>query len=100
MSRLPLITFLRNPLLAYRILRNLEKQKKFIRNNIGPTLESARRTNDGSLDENDFRKITRYYGLAVPAILGESFCVLRGEKMTVKERMAGTCQGAMTGLFD
>lgn len=60
----------------------------------------ARQTNDGSLDESDFKKITSYYGLAVPAILGEALCVLRGNKMSERERKALTYQGAMTGLFD
>ena len=56
--------------------------------------------NDGSLDETDIRKITHYYGLAVPAVLGEAFCILRGNPMTTTERWAATSQGAMTGLFD
>ena len=52
------------------------------------------------MDNKDFKKITAYYGLAVPAILGEAFCSLRGEKMAPKERMAATCQGVITGLGD
>ncbi len=55
---------------------------------------------DGSLEEDDFVKITDYYGLAVPAILGEGFCALRGIPMAAQERLASTCQGAMTGIAD
>ncbi len=87
-------------MLVYTILQNLRVQKKFIQKNIGPYLDEARKNNDGSMEESDFKKITGYYGLAVPAILGEAFCALRGKKMTGKERMASTCQGAMTGLCD
>jgi hypothetical protein len=88
------------PGILFTLLRNVNRQKKFLQQNLQEELEIARRTNDGSLDESDFKKITSYYGLAVPAILGEALCVLRREKMTAKERKALTCQGAMTGLFD
>jgi hypothetical protein len=60
----------------------------------------ARKTNDGSLDEEDFRKITEYYGFGVPAIVGEGFCTLRGKKMSKRERLANSYQGALTGLYD
>ena len=83
-----------------QIQQNLSVQRNFLHNNIMPLLDAARENNDGSLEASDFRKITDYYGLAVPAILAESFCVLHGRKLTEKERWTATCQGAMTGLFD
>ncbi len=86
--------------LLYTVLGNLRVQKKFIQKNIVPLLDEAKKKADGSLEENDLKKITGYYGLAVPAILGEAFCALRGKSMTDKERLASTCQGAMTGLGD
>jgi hypothetical protein len=82
------------------VITNVSRQKNFIKKNINPQLTAAQKIADGSLDENDIKKITGYYGLAVPAILGEAFCVLRGDPMTEKERLASTCQGAMTGLGD
>ncbi len=88
------------PALLYSLFRNLGVQKEFIQKNITPQLEEASKINDGSLDENDLKKITGYYGLAVPAILGEAFCALRGTKMSDRERMASTSQGGMTGLGD
>jgi len=94
------IASLRVPFLVNAILQNLRVQKKFIQKNINPHLNNAWKNNDRSIEENDIKKITGYYGLAVPAILGEAFCALRGKKMTGKERLASTCQGAMTGLFD
>lgn len=71
-----------------------------MRQHIFPLLDATRQNNDGSLDKEDFKKITSYYGLAVPAILGEAFCVLRGSGMTLKERLAATSQGIITGLGD
>ena len=82
------------------MIRNVNRQKKFIQQHLREEVDAARKTNDGSLDESDFKKITSYYGLAVPAILGEALCDLRGKKMTIDERKALTYQGAMTGLFD
>ncbi len=84
----------------YSLLQSVKKQHRFIAKHISPILEEAKKTNDGSLDASDFKKITHYYGLAVPAILGDSICVLRGYSMSEKERSALTYQGAMTGLFD
>lgn len=82
------------------LLSHINQQKKFIKKNIDPLLDDAKKTGDGSLEENDYKKITGYYGLAVPAVLGEAFCALRGKRMTEKERLTSTCQGAMTGLGD
>lgn len=86
--------------IPFTTVSNINRQKSFIRKNINPLLIAAQKPADGSLDENDLKKITGYYGLAVPAILGDAFCTLRGEGMTEKERLSGTCQGAMTGLGD
>ncbi|MBK9533288.1 MAG: hypothetical protein IPO42_16125 [Chitinophagaceae bacterium] len=92
--------FLQALQIPFTVISNINRQKNFIRKNIDPLLMAAKKEADGSLDENDIKKITGYYGLAVPAVLGEAFCVLRGEPMTGKERLAATCQGAMTGLGD
>ncbi|MEO7307463.1 MAG: hypothetical protein ABIR78_06635 [Ferruginibacter sp.] len=92
--------FVRTLVVPFSTASNISKQKNFIKKHIDPELEKAKKSGDGSLDENDYKKITGYYGLAVPAILGEAFCALRGDSMTDNERMASTCQGAMTGLGD
>ena len=88
------------PSTLFSILQNIKRQKQFLRQQIYPALEAANKINDDSLDEQDFKKITHYYALAVPAILGEAICTLRGMPMSQQERIALTCQGAMTGLFD
>ena len=94
------LTALQTPGTLFSILEKLRKQKAFIKKNIFPFLEEAVQSKDGSFDNDDLKKITNYYGLAVPAILGEAFCVLRGKKMTDTERLASTCQGAITGMGD
>lgn len=83
-----------------RILKNISIQQKFLQQHIAPIIQSCMKNNDGSIDDSDIKKINSYYGLAVPAILGEAFCTLRGSPMTDSERLASTAQGAMTGLFD
>jgi len=95
-----LLTALQTPGTIFSILENLRKQKSFIKKNILPFLEEAVQSGDGSFDNEDLKKITNYYGLAVPAILGEALCALRGKKMSEAERLASTCLGAITGMGD
>ena len=79
--------------------RNVKFQKKFLHNQIDSIIDKSKKSNDGSLDEDDFRKIS-LYGYAVPAMIGETFCMLRGTKMSEQERLAMTYLGTITGLFD
>ncbi len=86
--------------IIFAILKYLKNQKKFIEENINPIVDKAIAVDDGSIDHEDIKKITKYYGLAVPAILGEAICVLRHKEMTLTERLVSSCQGAVTGLGD
>ncbi len=63
-------------------------------------LSAFKNDNDGSLTPQDLKKITRYYGLGVPGILGELFCVLRGKPMTENERFCITFLGGISGMLD
>jgi len=91
---------IRLPVILMQLFCDLHKQKSFLKKQIAPLLIQAENTNDGTLTGKDFLKINRYYGLAVPAILGEAFCTLRGSSMSLSERWASTSQGVITGLFD
>ena len=95
-----ILNIVRIPFQIYNVIRDLYVQKSFIKNNITAILEHYQKHNDGSLSPKDFRKINKYYGLAVPAILGEAFCSLTSQKMKLNERWALTSQGVVTGLFD
>jgi len=88
------------PSVYLSIVRNLKVQKKFLVYHLEPLLFDYENRNDGSLSEKDFIKIRKYYGLAVSAILGEAFCLLRGVPMSDKERWTSTSQGIITGVFD
>lgn len=92
--------FIQTLQIPFTTVYNISSQKKFIKKNIGSLLAEAEKLNDGSFDESDHKKITGYYGLAVPAVLGEAFCQLRGDSMSKEERLTSTSQGAMTGLGD
>lgn len=82
------------------MVKGLFYQKLFFKKTIAIDIEEIKKEQDGSLNDSDFKKITDYYGFAVPAILGEAFCILRGKAMTERERCAMTYLGALTGLFD
>ena len=86
--------------LYFSFLRKLKYQRKFIKATLLIDIQESKSTNDGSLNDNDYKKITNYYGCAIPVLFGESYCLLKGSKMILKERMALTYLGGVTGLFD
>ncbi len=90
----------KTPGIAAALITNVKKQKAFIRKYIQPDLDEAEHNNDGTLDASDLKKITSYYGLAIPAIIGEFIASLRGYGLIEEERKALTYLGATTGLFD
>jgi len=87
------------PLLYLFFRRNYKQQKLFMKETILLDTEGIKQQKDQSLTEKDIRKIKHYYGLAVP-IIGEIFCVLRGNRITLSERKTLTYLGGLTGLFD
>ena len=99
-----MITYFRNLFIFLqvksRLSNELRTQRKCIMSSLKSDISESKKTNDHSLDDLDFIKMTDYYGLAVPVMIGESFCKLRGKKMSLKERLALTYLGGLTGLFD
>ena len=88
------------PYIYFSLWKDVRKQKSYLDNFIPELLKKIDLKSDGTLDAEDLKKINSYYGLGVPAILGESFCTLRGYKMTNDERECSTLSGSLTGLFD
>lgn len=98
-----MINYIKNiiklPGLYHSFIKNSKYQRRFLKITIANAITESRKTNDNSLDDQDYRKIN-LYGYAVPAMLGEAYCSLRGRGMLLKERLAITYLGAITGLFD
>ncbi len=94
------INLLRLPGIILFMLKSLRVQQRFLIKHIDPLLNEIQKDQDVSVTNEDIKKIRRYYGLAVPAILGEAFCILRGRPLSKKERLALTYLGASTGLYD
>lgn len=88
------------PVVAFFLFQNVRAQKKYIRKILIPELLPFQKKNDGSLRKEDFRKITGYYALGVPAILGYSFGVLRNAPLDRRERSCITYLGGISGLLD
>jgi len=88
------------PQLVSTYKNNYKVQRAFMAKSIEPMMAEAMKTNDGSLSEKDLEKIRKYYGIAVPAILGEGYAILRGKPLTDTEREIQTYLGGLTGLFD
>lgn len=99
-----MMNYIRNllifPVIKTKLSSYLKIQRRTVVTTLNPNIEESKKSNDNSLDDLDFKKMTNYYGLAVPVMVGESFCRLRGKKMSSNERMALTCLGGLTGLFD
>jgi hypothetical protein len=90
----------RLPSAYYALYRDVKRQRRFVREVIEGNIQEAIKSNDDTLDEEDFEKIRNYYGFGVPAIVGEGICTLRGTPMNKRERRASSYQGALTGLYD
>ena len=88
------------PQLFMSLWSSMKKQKRFLKTTIILDIERSKLDNDSTLTEKDYSKMKGYYGFAVPALLGEGFCILRGRDMSEKERYGITYLGALTGLFD
>lgn len=86
------------PLIIINTLYRLRKQRRFLKKHVEKEVRSFR--DRVLLNDLDEYKIFRYYGLGVPAVLGESFCMLQGRKMSFEERKAITHLGVITGLMD
>jgi len=88
------------PELFISLWRSFKRQKQFLKETLILDIEQSKREKDNTLTDRDYKKMMGYYGFAVPALLGEGFCMLRGRSMSTKERFAITYMGALTGLFD
>lgn len=82
------------------LLQRVTRQKRFIRLHLLKELYPFRIKNDGSLSKEDFSKITSYYAMGVPGVLGESLCILRGCAMKPRERLCLSLLGGISGLLD
>lgn len=84
---------------VYRLLKKWrDTQTNYLNQNTLPEVDAF--FTDESLNQKDRDKIEKYYGLGVPAIIGEFICFLRNQEMSLTERKASTYQGVITGLFD
>jgi hypothetical protein len=103
-THLPFLSYISHyaviPSLLCKVRRQFATQRKFMQLHLAPHLAAVMAQNDGSIDTTDIQKIEKYYGLAVPAILGEAYATLRGSPLTHRERLSATFMGASTGLFD
>jgi hypothetical protein len=82
------------------LLIKIRRQGQYLDRAIMPLVRPFAGERGTNLTPKQVHKIRNYYGLGVPAMLGEAICALRGSSMTAHERMASSCQGGMTGIFD
>lgn len=85
--------------LVFSVSKKLKRQRYFVDKHLLPLINASKLKNDGTLDDEDFRKIITYAN-TIPAMLGEAFCAFRGEKMSESERRCISFLASITGLFD
>lgn len=95
-----LINLLKFPFILWKIKSQMKTQNVFINSLLQPILDRFEESNDGSLSEQDFKKIKNYYGLGSVVLVGEGIAGLHGCELSNKERKALTCVSAITGLYD
>jgi len=66
------------PVLLFRQWFNIASQKRFFQKKVW--IPAMNNLQNQQIAQKTLQKITNYYGLYVPAILGTSFCKLRGKK--------------------
>jgi hypothetical protein len=88
------------PAMLIKVRGQLKVQHSFLQKELMPMVQKMYESGDGTVLKEDVDKIRKYYGLAVPAILGEAFAALRQQPLSTSERKTATYLGATTGLFD
>ncbi len=83
----------------FRFAKNVQTQKAFFANEFLPVLKSRKPEAFALLDATERQRLEKY-AIMIPAMLGESYCVLRKLSLSHNERLGLTALGALTALFD
>lgn len=83
----------------FRFKGYLALQKKFYKNTFLPTIVDKAPQAYALLSQYDLNRMQKY-AIMVPAMAGESYCVLRAKRLSDTERMGLTALGALTAMFD
>jgi len=84
--------------LVVKTVFKLKNQQTFIRLNLLPVIKKYQK--DKELSEYDLYKMVHYYSLGVVVMLGDYFCILRGNKLSSKERKGLTYMAAISTMYD
>jgi len=93
-----LYEYLKLIVLTLKTIFKLKSQQKFIEKNLLPVLE--KHEVDSGFSKYDLYKIVHYYSLGVVVMLGDYFCILRGEQLSEKERKSLTYMAAISTMYD
>jgi hypothetical protein len=84
--------------LVVKTVFKLKNQQTFIRLNLLPVIKQYQK--DKELSEYDLYKMIHYYSLGVVVMLGDYFCILRGDKLSDRERKGLTYMAAISTMYD
>ncbi|MDB5247113.1 MAG: hypothetical protein JWQ40_1507 [Segetibacter sp.] len=84
----------------YRLQKELKKQQAYINTFLNPYLNDLQKNHDGSFQDEQLKKIRKYYGLFIPTILCSSYKQLYKQSFTEAERKRATLFGILTPVGD
>ena len=85
--------------LLFQFGKNVQTQKAFFAKVFLPLLNSKCPEAFAQLDATEKQRLEKY-AIMIPAMPGESYCVLRKLSLSHNERLGLTALGALTALFD
>lgn len=85
--------------LMFQFGKNVQTQKAFFAKVFLPLLKSKCPEAFAQLDATEKQRLEKY-AIMIPAMPGESYCVLRHLSLSHNERLGLTALGALTALFD
>lgn len=85
--------------LMFRFAKNVQTQKEFFAKEFLPLIKSNSPDAFAQLDATERQRLEKY-AIMIPAMIGESYCVLRKKALAHNERLGLTALGALTALFD
>lgn len=93
------INIFRSIYYSFVFTKDIKKQQRFFDLHFLPIIQNFEKGKDSSLTAHDLKRL-KVFATLIPAMLGESFATLRGDKMSERERWTISLLGSLTGLFD
>lgn len=83
-----------------QLQREVDFQKKFNQHWLDGWVADLQQKHQGTFSPDVLKKIRNYYGIYVPAVICNAYCILNGRDMTLEERQCATLFGILSPIYD